>query len=130
GRRDQRRPARRVRHLRGARGLLMPVDASIARELLLYLLWADRQVLAAVRPVSEENLLRNAGVSFGSMLGTLAHMLGAQRVWLSRFAGTPLSPLPTINDYPDLLSWILGWEETAAQTEAFLAGLTDEQLAA
>ena len=106
------------------------VNASTTRELLLYLLWADRQVLAAVRPVSEENLLHNAGVSFGSMLGTLAHMLGAQRVWLSRFAGTPLSSLPTIDDYPDLLSWILGWEETAAQTEAFLAGLTDEQLAA
>lgn len=105
-------------------------SASLARELLLYTLWADRAVTATVREVSPEHLTREAGVSFGSLLGTLAHTLGAQRVWLSRFTGAPLERLPTAQDYPDLRSWLIGWEETAAQIEAFLAGLTDEQLAA
>ena len=107
----------------------MALNASTARELLLYMLWADRLVLAAVRPVREEDLTRDAGVSFKSILGTMAHTLGSQRMWLSRFLGTPLDRVPSIQDFPDLPAWIAGWEETAAQLEAFLAGLTDEQLA-
>ncbi|MFP5288934.1 MAG: DinB family protein [Thermoanaerobaculia bacterium] len=103
--------------------------ASTARELLLYMLWADRLVLAAVRQVREEDLTRDAGVSFKSILGTLAHILGSERMWLSRFLGTSLDRVPSIQDFPDLPTWIAGWEETAAQLEAFLAGLTDEQLA-
>ena len=106
------------------------LTAAAARELLLYMLWADRHVMQAVRGVREEDLTRNAGVSFGSMLGTLAHILGSQRMWLSRFQGISLDRVPSIQDFPDRMSWITGWEETAAQVEAFLAGLTDEQLAA
>jgi uncharacterized damage-inducible protein DinB len=103
--------------------------ASTARELLLYMLWADRLVLGAVRQVREEDLTRDAGVSFKSILGTLAHILGSERMWLSRFLGVSLDRVPSIQDFPDLMSWIMGWEETASQLEAFLAGLTDEQLA-
>jgi uncharacterized damage-inducible protein DinB len=107
----------------------MSASASVVRDLLLYMLWADRLMLKAVREVRPEDLTRDAGISFGSLLGTMAHMLGAQRIWLSRFSGRGLDHVPTIADYPDLLSWIHGWEETAAGVEAFLAGLTDEQLA-
>lgn len=108
----------------------MSISAAAARELLLYMLWADRHMLAAVRPVQPEHLTRDAGVSFGSLLGTMVHMLGAQRVWLSRFSGHPLDHLPAADDFPDLPAWIHGWEETASGIEAFLAGLTDQQLAA
>lgn len=105
------------------------LGASTARELLLYMLWADRLMLGAVRQVREEDLTRDAGVSFKSILGTMAHVLGSQRMWLSRFLGASLDRVPSIQDFPDLMSWITGWEETASQLEAFLAGLTDEQLA-
>lgn len=109
---------------------LMGPSASAARDLLLYTLWADRHVMAAVREVREEDLTRASGVSFGSMLGTLAHILGSQRTWLSRFQGISLDRVPSIQDFPDRMTWILGWEETASQIGAFLAALTDEQLAA
>jgi uncharacterized damage-inducible protein DinB len=108
----------------------MAPSSSLARELLLYMLWADRHMLSAVRPVNEEDLTRDAGVSFGSLLGTMAHMVASQRIWLSRFLGTPLEHFPTHHDYADLPAWIHGWEETASGIEAFLAALTDAQLAA
>ena len=104
--------------------------ASTARELLLYMLWADRQTLLAVRSVKEEDLTRDAGISFKSLLGTMAHILGAQQTWLSRFSGSPLARVPNLDDYPDLMSWITAWEETASGLKAFMASLTDEQLAA
>jgi uncharacterized damage-inducible protein DinB len=106
----------------------MSASASVVRELLLYMLWADRMTLKALREVRPEDLTRDAGISFRSMLGTMAHMLGAQRLWLSRFSGNPLGRVPAIDDFPDLPAWIQGWEETAAGMEAFLAGLTDDQL--
>ena len=109
----------------------MSISAGAARDLLLYMLWADRHTLAAVRPVSAEDLTRDTGTSFGSLLGTMAHMLGSQRMWMSRFSGQPpLARVPSLQDYPDLPSWIAGWEENAAGVNAFLAALIDEQLAA
>jgi uncharacterized damage-inducible protein DinB len=108
----------------------MAAQAGTVRDLLLYMLWADRLTLAATRRVKPEDLTRDAGVSFGSVLGTLSHTLGSQRLWLSRFLGNPLTTRPGSDDYPDLQAWIAGWEESASQIEAFLAGLSDEQLTA
>ncbi|HEY4594690.1 MAG TPA: DinB family protein [Thermoanaerobaculia bacterium] len=108
----------------------MAATSATIRELLVYMLWADRLTLAAVRQVKPEDLTRDAGISFGSVLGTLAHMVISQRLWLSRFLGNPLTSLPRLDEYPDLSSWIAGSEETASQIEAFLAGLSGDQLAA
>lgn len=108
----------------------MSITAGAARDLLLYLLWADRQMLKSVRPVDAEHLTRDAGVSFRSLLGTMAHILGAEKLWLSRFLGHPDHFVLGPDDFPDLFSWITAWEENASGIEAFLAGLTDEQLAA
>lgn len=106
----------------------MSMPAGAARDLLLYMLWADREMLKAVREVRTEDLTRDAGVSFGSLLGTMSHMAGSQKIWLSRFLGQSLDQAPAAA--PDLLSWITFWEETASGINAFLAALTDEQLAA
>jgi len=108
----------------------MSGSSAIVRDLLTYMLWADRLMLKAAREVRPEDLTRDAGISFRSLLGTMAHMAISQRLWLSRFSGSPLDRLPAIEDFPDLPSWIHGWEETASGIEAFLAALTDEQLAA
>jgi uncharacterized damage-inducible protein DinB len=107
----------------------MSLPAAAARDLLLYMLWADRRMLKAVREVRPEYLARDAGVSFRSLLGTMTHMSGAQRRWLARFSGRPPERSPEASDFPDLLSWITHWEETAAGIEAFVAALTDDQLA-
>ena len=97
------------------------------RQLLLYTLWADRVCLDAVRVVPPEALNRDAGVSFGSVLGTLSHVLSSQRRWLARFVGQ-IEPAPTA--FSDLDALAAAWAETSAELEAFLASLTEEQLAA
>ncbi len=104
--------------------------ASNARDLLLYTLWADRRMLAAVEAVRPEDLTRDTGSSFPSLLATFAHVLGAQRMWLSRFAGRSLERVPGIADFPGFAALAAGFAETAAETEFFLAAVTDEQLKA
>jgi uncharacterized damage-inducible protein DinB len=100
------------------------------RQLLLYTLWADRLVLDAVRPVRPEDLNRDAGVSFGSLLGTLVHIIGAERRWVARFTGQALPQFPTPADFPDFPSLARAWEEAASELRFFLASLSEEQLAA
>jgi uncharacterized damage-inducible protein DinB len=97
------------------------------RQLLLYTLWADRLTLDTARGIPHEALTRDAGVSFGSMLGTMSHILRSQRRWLARLTG---QMLPEHAEFPDLDSLAAGWSETAAQLEFFLASLTEDQLAA
>jgi uncharacterized damage-inducible protein DinB len=97
------------------------------RQLLLYTLWANRLVLETAASIPHEALTRDAGVSFGSLLGTMAHILRSQRRWLARFTG---QMLPEAVEFPDLESLSAGWAETAAQLEFFLASLTEDQLAA
>jgi uncharacterized damage-inducible protein DinB len=98
------------------------------RGLLAYTIWADRQILQALEEVPAEDLARDTGTSFGSVLGTMAHILGAEQVWLSRFLGVPLQALPSIEDFPDLAALRSSWEDFWPQLEVFLASLSEDQL--
>lgn len=98
------------------------------RGLLAYTIWADRQILHALEEVPAEDLTRDTGTSFGSVLGTMAHILGAEQVWLSRFLGVPLRRLPDLADFPSASLLTASFEDFWPQLEYFLASLTDEQL--
>lgn len=100
------------------------------RELLKYTMRADRKVLEGLAAVDTEDLVRATGTSWGSVLGTLAHVLGAERVWLSRFVGNPLPFIPGIEDYPDLPALAGGFTDFWPELEMFLAGLSEAQLQA
>jgi uncharacterized damage-inducible protein DinB len=102
--------------------------SSRIRELLKYTLWADRKLLKAAAGVEPEHLIRPAGASFGTMLGTLAHILVAERLWLSRFVGNPLAILPDTDEYPDFTSLQTGFEELWPELEFYLASLAPGQL--
>jgi uncharacterized damage-inducible protein DinB len=60
----------------------------------------------------------------------MAHIVGSERMWMSRFAGRPLARVPGVEDFPDLHALIYGAEEVWAELGAFVAALEDEQLAA
>lgn len=98
------------------------------RGLIAYTIWADRTVLAELGNVRPEDLTRETGTSFGSMLGTMAHILGSEQLWLSRFLGIPLGHAPSIEDFPSLEALRMSYEDFWPQLEFFLASLAEEQL--
>jgi uncharacterized damage-inducible protein DinB len=102
----------------------------ILRGLLAYTIWADRQILQALAEVPEEDLTRDTGTAFGSVLGTMAHILGAEQLWLSRFLGVPLQDLPSLDDFPSYDLLRSSYEDFWPQLEYFLASLTEEQAVA
>jgi uncharacterized damage-inducible protein DinB len=58
--------------------------------------WANGLVYEAAAVLSEEELHRDNGAFFGSVFGTLSHLLTADRVWLNRFTGE--GPRPSALD--------------------------------
>jgi uncharacterized damage-inducible protein DinB len=106
----------------------MPEFAGTVRQLLLYTLWADRICLKALEEVNPDDLVRDTGTSFGSLLGTLAHILGSQRVWLARFEGKTVERVQGLADFPDWETLSSAWAETSAELGFFLAALTPEQV--
>ncbi len=103
---------------------------SASRALLAYTLWADAIQLRTAEQVQPDDLVRETGSSFGTLLGTLAHILASERRWLARFLGMPLDARPEIEQYPDLATLVAGFEEFSPELEYFMASLTEEQLAA
>ncbi len=54
--------------------------------------WANTRIYAAAAELSDEELNRDAGAFFGSLLGTLNHILVADRIWMKRFTGEGDAP--------------------------------------
>jgi uncharacterized damage-inducible protein DinB len=54
--------------------------------------WANAVLYDAAAELSPDELARDAGVFFGSLIGTLNHILAADRIWMKRFTGEGAAP--------------------------------------
>ncbi len=57
-----------------------------------YNAWANRTLYAEVGKLDDEAFRRNLGAFFGSLHGTLNHLLAADRIWMKRFTGSGDAP--------------------------------------
>ncbi len=103
--------------------------ASEIQRLFRYNYWATGRVLEAASRVSEERFLAPARVSHGSLRGTLAHILGTEWVWRSRYEGG-VSParVPIGEDFPTLEALRARWGQEETANWEFLNRLSDEDL--
>jgi len=61
------------------------ITPAYARTLARYNRWQNAQVLAACDTLGPEALCADRGAFFGSILGTLSHLIWADTIWMSRF---------------------------------------------
>jgi uncharacterized damage-inducible protein DinB len=54
--------------------------------------WANAQVYEAASQLSPDEFERNTGAFFKSMMGTLNHLVAADRIWMKRFTGEGDAP--------------------------------------
>ena len=92
--------------------------------MLTYLDWANDATLAGARDLPHDVLTREVGTSFGSILGTLQHMLWAERLWFERWArgADPDGYLPP----EDLAGVEAAWRALAVERRGWIAGLDDD----
>ncbi len=55
--------------------------------------WANERIYDAASELLDEEFNRDVGAFFGSMMGTLNHMLAADRIWMKRFTGEGDAPV-------------------------------------
>lgn len=91
--------------------------------------WANGRVLAACRGLTTQQMHAPAQCSFNSLMGTLAHVYGAERFWRQRLQeGISPRKLPTGADFPTLAALELDWGKEEKAMRAFLNKLSEEDL--
>ena len=105
------------------------MDLESIRELYGYNRWANARSLEAAAAVSTEDFTREVGGSFASLRGTLAHMYGAEWIWLQRWKGISPRQLPFSLEFPDVASIRSRWQAVENERQVFLDALEPARLA-
>jgi uncharacterized damage-inducible protein DinB len=103
--------------------------ATLARTLAAYNRWMNGKLYAVVAAMPDDERKADRGAFFGSVHGTLNHLLLADRVWMGRFTREPYSVTGLDQElYADFAE--LARERAAEDTriEAWAAGLSDAAL--
>jgi uncharacterized damage-inducible protein DinB len=105
--------------------------AEIVRALFDYNEYANNYLLGETGKLSEEEFSRDCGASWGSIEANLAHVSGAQIVWLSRW-GTGRDPEPPLEMEEFRGHAILrgAFQESHASLRVFVEQASDEDLEA
>jgi uncharacterized damage-inducible protein DinB len=106
------------------------VDTNDVQDLFAYDSWANRRLLGAAAHLTSEEFERDLGASFGSVRGTLIHIMWGEKRWLQRWVdGSRLRDLSPA-EFPDCSSLREGWARVDDDRRAFVAQLTDAGLTA
>ena len=98
------------------------------RPLFEYNAWANRRSLAAAEKLTAEQFTKSMASSFPSVRDTLAHIYGAEWIWLERFQGRSPASLPDTTQFKDVASLRERWNEHESRLLGFVRGLTQSDL--
>ena len=104
----------------------MQIDA--IRELYDYNHWANQRVLSAMTPLTDDMFTRNMGNSFVSLRDTLAHILGAEWIWLERWLGRSPNALLSASDFPTLQALQRRWAAVRLNQNQYIQTLVPDRL--
>ncbi|QDC09623.1 damage-inducible protein DinB [Oceanicola sp. D3] len=101
------------------------------RMMARYNAWQNEQVMSCVRHLPPDELTKDRGAFFGSILATLNHMVWADTSWMSRFDGGPGPDVPVEENTRCCLT-IGAWEAARFQLDGrikvWAAGLRELDL--
>ena len=81
-----------------------------------------------VRQLSQEAYRRDLGARFGSMQGTLAHLVATQMVWLARWKGMSPTSMAQPSDFPTPRVLQERWDAVESELRAYLHELSATDL--
>ena len=103
----------------------MILSAELLRSQIGYTAWASGLLVEAAGRLTPEELTRDFGTADKSVLGTLVHIFGADRLWLARIKGESANQFLTDADYR-LAVLQNEWPVLYGQWKEWVWGLTDE----
>ena len=97
------------------------IDLGYVRRMARYNRWQNENLYGVADTLPDGERRRECGAFFGSIHGTLNHLLWADRIWMSRFAGTP-RPAGGI---PESVALYGDWDELKRERAAFDAAIIE-----
>ncbi len=93
-----------------------------------YTYWANQRYFAIAAGLTEEQLHRQQGHSWGDVHALLVHMMSSEWVWLQRWHGQ--SPAGHLNkdDYPTLAVLKDQWGKVESEMRAFIEAQSEQSL--
>ena len=105
----------------------MIISADTLRMHLNYTTWASARLLEAAGKLSPEELSRDFGTADKNVVGTLAHIFAADRVWMARIHGEPPAKFITPEDR-DLALLNREWPALLQGWKQWAGGLNDQSI--
>jgi uncharacterized damage-inducible protein DinB len=99
-----------------------------ARFLFDYNAWANQRTLEAAAQLSDEQFTKPLCSSFSSVRDTLAHICGAEWVWLERYHGRSPASIPDISHVQTAAALREHWQPQAEKLLAFVRGVSQSDL--
>src|ERR1041385_815553 len=90
--------------------------------------WANKRALQAASTLPPEQFTKPLGNSFSSVRDTLAHLYGAETIWLQRFHGESPSAFPDLTQIHDIASLQAKWNPIPADLLNFVPNLTQQRI--
>ncbi|MBO6836009.1 MAG: damage-inducible protein DinB [Alphaproteobacteria bacterium] len=107
------------------------IDAAFVRTMARYNTWQNDNIYAAAETLSAAERSAGRGAFFGSIHGTLSHLLWGDQMWMSRFS---TCPKPDVG-IGESASYVRDWAELVrrrhaldAEIQTWADGLTSEWL--
>lgn len=97
-------------------------------EIYRYSYWANKRILKAAEGLTEEQLFRDLGHSWGSVHGMLLHITNAEWIWLRRWQGISPTQFPDAEEFPTLEALRSRWSDIEREMFAFLNTQNEEDL--
>jgi uncharacterized damage-inducible protein DinB len=91
------------------------IDQQFVERMARYNRWQNQNLYGCADKLSDEDRKRERGAFFGSIHGTLNHLLWGDRIWMHRFAGTE-RPRGGIKEST---SQCAAWDELKRERQAF-----------
>ena len=99
------------------------------RSLLRFHFWARDRLVVGVQQLGAAQYTAAATGGWGSVAATLAHLAGAERIWLDRIHGSSASALLDERDLATLAAVQSYDQDTEQHWQRYLATLTEAELA-
>lgn len=93
-----------------------------------YNAWANRRSLDAAAALTAEQFTKPLGSSFSSVRDTLAHIWGAEWIWMERLKGRSPASLPDVAQFHNISALQTRWQEDEARLNQFVARVTQDDL--
>ncbi len=107
------------------------MELELIRGIWDYHWWGNRTLFTEVAALGEGTARKDLGQhwSFPTLKGMLAHIYGADRIWLARWKGASPTKLHGDADFASLADLRSQWDELEAEQRAFVTSLGTAELA-